>query len=122
MIMDSEERKTTETTEICPCGNVFHQLDLDDYDSGGSESGRCCPDCGNENFQTIKQLQAELNKHRWIPVSERLPEKTGWYFVYGLDTVTTGRFIVCKKTPNIWVGGADFVDYWKPIILPEGKH
>ena len=67
----------------------------------------------------INDLHAELEKHRWIPVAEGLPEKEGWYFVYGLDTVTTGRFLVCEKTPNIWVGGGDFVTHWKPIIRPK---
>jgi len=57
--MSTEERMTVETVDICPCGLVMHQANDDDYDSGGSDSGICCPDCGNEEFTTIKQLQAE---------------------------------------------------------------
>lgn len=45
------DRRTIENTEVCTCGNVF--VDDDDYDSAGSESGVCCPDCGNEKFQTV---------------------------------------------------------------------
>lgn len=46
------EHPTIENTEVCPCGNLF--VDADDYDTLGSESGVCCPDCGNEKFQTVK--------------------------------------------------------------------
>lgn len=46
--------RTIENTYICPCGNIF--VEDDDYDTAGSESGVCCPDCGNEKFQTVKDL------------------------------------------------------------------
>lgn len=58
----SEEQKTVETTEICTCNNVFHQAEPDDYDTLGSDSGVCCPDCGNEEFQTVADLQSQLNE------------------------------------------------------------
>ncbi len=58
----SEERMTVETVDICTCGIVMHQADADDYDTLGSISGTCCPDCGNEKFQTVAELQAELDK------------------------------------------------------------
>ncbi|KKN33736.1 hypothetical protein LCGC14_0800550 [marine sediment metagenome] len=105
----SEEPKTTNNTEVCVCGRVFNTFGPDDYNTGGSESGVCCPDCGNEDFQTVADLrtelaatkekadeyeegiylidksrckwvkkcqeaEAELDKYRWIPVSEKLPE------------------------------------------------
>ena len=57
----SEERMTIATVDVCPCGLVMHQGDEDDYDTGGAESGICCPDCGNEKFMTVQQLQAELH-------------------------------------------------------------
>ncbi len=57
----SEERMTIATVDVCPCGLVMHQGDEDDYDTGGAESGICCPDCGNEKFTTVQQLQAELH-------------------------------------------------------------
>lgn len=46
------ETRTIENTYICSCGNIF--VEADDYDTIGSESGVCCPNCGNEKFQTIK--------------------------------------------------------------------
>ena len=45
-------KRTVENTEVCPCGNIF--VEADDYDTLGSESAVCCPDCGNEKFQTVK--------------------------------------------------------------------
>lgn len=56
--MGVEKCMTVKTVDICSCGNVmFH---LDDYDTFGTDDGLCCPNCGNEVFQTIEQLQAEL--------------------------------------------------------------
>ena len=37
--------------------------------------------CIEEQFERIKQLEAELDKHRWIPVEERLPKDKGFYLV-----------------------------------------
>lgn len=53
------ERMTTKTVDICTCGLVMHQLDVDDYDTLGTDEGVCCPDCGNEKFQTIAELRDE---------------------------------------------------------------
>jgi hypothetical protein len=50
----AQEHPTIENTEVCPCGFIF--VDADDYDTLGSESGVICPNCGNEKFQTIKDL------------------------------------------------------------------
>ncbi len=59
MGMETEERMTIETVDICPCGVVMHQANPDDYDTLGATGPVCCPDCGNEVFQTIKQLRTE---------------------------------------------------------------
>jgi hypothetical protein len=39
---------------VCFCGRVM--FSMDDVDTLGSDSGICCPDCGNEKFQTIKDI------------------------------------------------------------------
>ncbi len=84
-------------------------------------------------FRTAaKQLQAELDKYRWIPVEERLPEKEGYYLTkYKGD----GRQKLNKKA---WIRAYPFwgifkenwiykrptkysITHWKPIILPEGE-
>jgi len=65
--------RTIENTEVCPCGNVF--FDDDDYDTLGSESGVCCPSCGNEKFQTVKERldQAEASKVELLTVCKNSP-------------------------------------------------
>ena len=77
-----------------------------------------CPnaiDCRNEK---ISELQAELDKHRWIPVVERLPETTGAYQVIRKinDYPSTRMYNVHNKD---WRSN-DIVTHWKPIILPKG--
>lgn len=52
----ADERMTIDTVDVCKCELVMHQGNPDDYDTLGSDSGVCCPNCGNENFQTVKQL------------------------------------------------------------------
>jgi len=56
--VSNEEPKTVETTYLCTRGRVM--ATIDDVDTLGSDSGMCCPDCGNEDFQSIAELQAEL--------------------------------------------------------------
>lgn len=49
------DKRTIENTDICiPCGNIFVQEE--DYDTGSSESGVCCPDCGAEKFVSVKSV------------------------------------------------------------------
>lgn len=68
----------------------------------------------------IEQQQEELEQHRWIPVSERLPEDSGRLFAYGKDgygyeiVVATSYDLKFKKFRVL-----SDVTHWKPIILPE---
>ena len=85
----------------------------------------------------IKQLQAELEKHRWIPVSERLPEllidiphrhSNDLLLVYETLENTNTVVIGCYDEENGWVIYSSHqrpiyyqnqITHWKPIILPE---
>lgn len=62
------------------------------------------------------KLKAELEKHRWISVEERLPEETGYYQVlrYHNPYPTTREYYKEEG----WIS-RDVVTHWKPIILPE---
>ena len=67
--------------------------------------------------QDLKTATAELEKHRWIPVSEGVPKKV--------------RFILCKSSTNLEVCDLQqnrdlqiarlkvYYTHWKPIILPK---
>lgn len=55
---EEKETMTTENVDVCKCGTVM--FEGDDYDTLGSESGVCCPHCGNEKFETIKAIIAQL--------------------------------------------------------------
>lgn len=72
------------------------------------------------------KLQAELEKHRWIPVSERLPEMSGQYLVM-LNYDHPQNLSIHMKHPAVasyfkddalW-GTEKHITHWKPIILPE---
>ena len=67
--------------------------------------------------ECTKQLQIELDKHRWIPVTERLPEESGWR-----ETITNTRPepISCYYSieTKSWET-TRIITRWKPIILPK---
>ena len=69
----------------------------------------------------IIDLQAELDKHRWIPVSERLPEvkKVVWVMDYRRNTwqaeLLIGKQFYSEETQHELYE----VTHWKPITLPE---
>ena len=75
-----------------------------------------CKKNDNELQSENTRLKEELEKHRWIPVSERLPEKDGAYQVFRKgNRAPTTRTYFCKDG---WVTH-DIVTHWKPITLPE---
>ena len=58
-----------------------------------------------------------LEQQLWIPVSERLPEKSGDYqVVRAINQLPTTREYCAKSL--MWISH-DTVTHWKPIILPE---
>lgn len=84
----------------------------------------------------IEELRAELDKHRWIPVTERLPEmlskEKGWsktVLVFGGGKVGLAWFVgKCYNNPkdNYDYWASDFhtsdtfpetITHWKPIYL-----
>jgi len=69
------------------------------------------------DWAQISQLQAELDKHRWIPVSEGLPKESGEYQVIGEPNPrpTTRRFWSGDKTWSSY----RTITHWKPITLPK---
>ncbi len=61
----------------------------------------------------LKDLQAELDKHRWIPVSERLPKKT--------NTCTSDIYLLTDGR-NKGIGWYDYhFKEWKVFTTPLVK-
>ena len=84
--------------------------------------------CNCPNIKAMLDLANKaLEQTRWIPVSERLPKKTGWYFI--TFKVYGGGYAVCelcyRKPENYWtrddirkkILDNDEVVAWMP--LPE---
>ncbi len=73
----------------------------------------------------IKQLQAELDFHRWVPVAERLPEDGRSILLYCNKLITTGYWddgqwqIYGSKSPREYY--QKDITHWRLIILPEGE-
>lgn len=73
-----------------------------------------CGECAEEHRQLaewLKELKQLREQTRWIPVSERLPEKTGLYLVNIGDLVTTANFdghnfrtqAMVRFVPDAWM-------------------
>ena len=67
----------------------------------------------------LKARIAELEaRQRWIPVSERLPEKSGTYLVYYKTYLEMANFdLISTKWQICFAGMITEISYWMP--LPE---
>lgn len=84
-----------------------------------------------EFFMVVDELKTELEKYRWIPVSERLPEKlvkiefshwSDWVLVSGINTHGDKSADVCfyNYGANKWSSKyVHSITHWKPINLPK---
>ena len=68
---------------------------------------------------SLKSYIAELEaERRWIPVSERLPEKDGYYLVSDdHGDVLSCEFLTERRVEPIW-DDDDGVLYWMPLPEP----
>ena len=74
----------------------------------------------------IYKLQAELDKHRWIPADEtpdslrESPAPSEWKVSYYV--LEYGALVPSIMTAEqIWLDEGSEVEYYKPIILPKEK-
>ena len=71
-----------------------------------------------EEFRKIVvKLQVQLDRHRWIPVKEKSPNKDGYYQVIRKQNT----FPTTREYCNQGWCTTDTVIYWKEILLPEGR-
>lgn len=80
--------------------------------------------------KTIKRLQDDLEKYRWIPVAERLPkhkyEDEGDYLVCGTNAAWIERWTMLSGDEGDgdnygWQNNSKVITHWKPnaLILPK---
>ncbi len=65
----------------------------------------------------IKQLQAELKKHRWIPVEDGPPDSIDWkeeVLVLECDS----KIPVAMTMEEIFLDEGSDAEYWKRTVLP----
>lgn len=71
--------------------------------------------------ERIEEFEAKLDQHRWIPVSERLPENVATVFI--LTGEGAGGIGFYGEEENRWERLDHAINlnitYWKPIILPK---
>ena len=99
-----------------------------------------CEDCASATTRVIDKLQGEIAKRRWIPVTERLPEKDGRYLVlknlYGTirydviyfakDGRKVDKYDFGREWKNVWYQYSsewgyvttDNVTHWMPLPQP----
>ena len=99
---------------------------------------RECYDGMEEVNEACRMSMEALERTRWIPCSERLPEKSGVYLVAYIATGTVDRLRFCtqygtglRSKKNVWVGVIypytsnmgveviyDNVTHWMPLPEP----
>ena len=73
----------------------------------------------SELAQRVIELQAELDKHRWILVSEGLPETREDVLTYENGKLRVDEY--CRKHGGYWMTLGVSPTHWRLIILPEGE-
>lgn len=70
--------------------------------------------------EKIKQLEAELEKHCWIPVEERLPGRGDRVLIIDNDGNPLSLWLIGKTYAQCAEWQSKGITHWKPITLPEG--
>ena len=70
-----------------------------------------------KRINDFQQLKAELDEHRWKPVSEGLPKESGYYqCLREINRYPTTREYCAASL--MWMSREE-ITHWKPIILSE---
>ena len=73
-------------------------------------------------LERITELEAQLEQHRWIPISERLPENIATVFIFTGEGRGGVGFYGEDETGYIWERLDHAINlnitHWKPIIQP----
>jgi hypothetical protein len=92
------------------------------------EENKRLADDFNYSHEKKKEVQAELGKHRWIPVSERLPEaclkglsvylEIAGVNEFGDRDFDKAQYDIRKRK---WISSFQEVTHFRSIILPKEK-
>ena len=79
--------------------------------------------CFTDLFEAVEiaiQALSAQPEPRWIPVSDRLPEKSGQYYVSGGDKVWICEFLIIPNFIGGWCNDASnpVVQAWMPLPEP----
>ena len=81
-----------------------------------------CPACGAKMQNTGKAIQPLTVQFvkQWIPCSERLPKKSGQYYVSGGGKVWICEFLIIPNFTGGWCNNAldPIVQAWMPLPTP----
>lgn len=75
----------------------------------------------NEYVPFLGKANKALKAQQWIPCSERLPKKSGRYYVSGGDKVWICEFLIIPNFTGGWCNDASnpVVQAWMPCYVPE---
>ena len=130
-----EREQTIEALKICDSnydGVVCKKCPIKDEDYNGSwcdEDGDCYQHLMREAAELLSEQPTIQPEQQWIPVSERMPEESGWYICTCRDGVSERvTFLKWQKRLKQWEKTGTR-SYWKVIAwlpLPEpyqkGEH
>lgn len=76
---------------------------------------------GQKCFDRIKAIPAAdvVKRPRWIPVTERLPEKDKWVLRY--SAITGATWLAYRNSIGVWMdeqGKAPYITHWMPLPEP----
>ena len=100
-----------------PCEDCINRDDAIELIAGADETNGNEPVfCGKQVIKMLKSLPSVTPKARWIPCSERLPEREGWYLTSLGDKTYGGADVdmYCKG----WVKYGTHVLAWMPLPEP----
>jgi len=106
--------------------NYEEQVELREqeaYNAAMSEAGREADRVQSEHGAYVAELEARIAEleaqQRWIPVSERLPEKSGTYLVWYKHYLEMANFDwISTKWQICYTNWITDIDYWMPLPVP----
>lgn len=113
---DIREIKCEACPRVCP----------EDYQKMVEKYSRAC----QERDRANEMLQKGQEKHRWIPVTERLPKlipcRAGTAYSEAVNVLTSDRKVITAIWDGTdWIGPFGFWDaegkeitHWTPVLLP----